>query len=856
MGTVKYTGPVASFHCPTNAEIRSLKVYFSPKQEGTGDPSPENVRPIVGWDGVKVEQSQNNLLDGQRLAEKIAASGGTIDNIAKTIVYSGSVANSVGIILDKFNYGKYTIIAKFTNTNSNQNLNMRVCYSDNSELLLNANNAVEIGTNIYKFTTAVNKQISNIKCSWIAGTTTLYFDIFGIYEGDINNFESYRGETTNYTFGALGKNKVNIGTVTFDVYKRYAFDPPLQPAQYTISALITSNDTHNSKSLVLFQDDQGTIFQTLIERDVRFSTTFTLSRAAKRIYIYAGPDYAKSSGDTATWSDIQLELGSTATTYEPYNPNHTVYGGWVDLITGEVCEEYSKAILDGDSNFEPPRDYDTYYRFHKNYSTLGLLEPKESQYPISNWLIGYFRPNGVYIGSTKNVLLYLNKDLNISTNEILSAYLAEHPLEMVYELATPNTYHLAPTQLQTFRGYNNVWSNADYVEVEYDLHETQDILARKNFIVANQPHVEEASGAIARFNTDMAAKLKECKVHFSPVQEGTGDPSPENVRPITGWAGVEVYRTGKNLFPVATGTELLNCSDSGTTKRIDIVGLDPSKSYTFQATWSAPWETDGGKRIYVNGESTEMIRPVTGETAPIHKTTTVKPSSDGTIFITANRTALNDASYAASLVNMQLEVGTAATPYEPYSGTTLPINWSDSAGAVYGGYVDLVKGEVVETWGGITLNGMMNAYVSGGSYRGTNCTDAWFDAGSYSWGYSASYATMSLDDSCCDAFKLVNKAIWGNPDLYPWHYVLNSTNQIHCVFVNNVVGITAEDTNAEAITKIKAWINNNPVAVKYKLGESKYIHHSIDPITLKSLRGINNVWSNANDNIKVTYYTH
>ena len=61
MGTVKYTGPVASFHCPTEATIRSLKVHFSPKQEGSGDPSPENVREIEGRDGVEVSQHGRNL---------------------------------------------------------------------------------------------------------------------------------------------------------------------------------------------------------------------------------------------------------------------------------------------------------------------------------------------------------------------------------------------------------------------------------------------------------------------------------------------------------------------------------------------------------------------------------------------------------------------------------------------------------------------------------------------------------------------------------------------------------------------------------------------------------------------------
>ena len=63
MGTVKYSGPIASFHCPTEATIRSLKVHFSPKQLGEGTPSPENVREIVGWDGVEVYKTGKNLID-------------------------------------------------------------------------------------------------------------------------------------------------------------------------------------------------------------------------------------------------------------------------------------------------------------------------------------------------------------------------------------------------------------------------------------------------------------------------------------------------------------------------------------------------------------------------------------------------------------------------------------------------------------------------------------------------------------------------------------------------------------------------------------------------------------------------
>ena len=43
----------------------------------------------------------------------------------------------------------------------------------------------------------------------------------------------------------------------------------------------------------------------------------------------------------------------------------------------------------------------------------------------------------------------------------------------------------------------------------------------------------------------MIAPLKQCKVYFNPIQEGEGDPSPENVRAIKGWTGLTAYRIGQ-----------------------------------------------------------------------------------------------------------------------------------------------------------------------------------------------------------------------------------------------------------------------------------------------------------------------
>ena len=52
--------------------------------------------------------------------------------------------------------------------------------------------------------------------------------------------------------------------------------------------------------------------------------------------------------------------------------------------------------------------------------------------------------------------------------------------------------------------------------------------------------VDTASGAIASFPDGMAAPAKDVTIAIEPVQAGSGDPSPTNVRPISGWTGANV----------------------------------------------------------------------------------------------------------------------------------------------------------------------------------------------------------------------------------------------------------------------------------------------------------------------------
>lgn len=70
------------------------------------------------------------------------------------------------------------------------------------------------------------------------------------------------------------------------------------------------------------------------------------------------------------------------------------------------------------------------------------------------------------------------------------------------------------------------------------------LMESRRRILLNTPHIEYASGPVAHFNTDMAAKLEECMVNFLPKQAGSGEPSPSNVRAISGWDRIVLSHSG------------------------------------------------------------------------------------------------------------------------------------------------------------------------------------------------------------------------------------------------------------------------------------------------------------------------
>lgn len=136
---------------------------------------------------------------------------------------------------------------------------------------------------------------------------------------------------------------VNLWTgdpsLSFTKSSAVSISPVLTAGTYTISAVIVSADTNNEKSRVVFQLEDNTNVVCDMDRSrsgSRTSYTFTAELGIKKATFYAAIGPTTSEGDAASWSYIQIESGTTATSY--IRPGKTA----VDLVARANEEEILK----------------------------------------------------------------------------------------------------------------------------------------------------------------------------------------------------------------------------------------------------------------------------------------------------------------------------------------------------------------------------------------------------------------------------------------------------------------------------------------------------------------------------------
>ena len=326
---------------------------------------------------------------------------------------------------------------------------------------------------------------------------------------------------------------------------------------------------------------------------------------------------------------------------------------------------------------------------------------------------------------------------------------------------------------------------------------------------------DTASGDIASFPDGAdGLPVKDLTVGIEPVQSGTGDPSPTNVRPISGWTGCNVTRTGVNAWDEETqaGYYIIDTgqyvANPGQLCSKNFTPVKPNMQYLFRKTHNL------GDILYYS-LSKELIGSAINRSANYVFTT-----PENCYFI-----KMNLGSNYGSTYNHDIGINypSTDTAYHAYTGVTLPISWQSSAGTVYGGTLDVTSGVLTVTMASIAMDsiswstltiGSVNAFegnLGNDNVRGNNAKD---------------------DSYFCTCYKYIcdNRAVLENNNCAFTPF--NQTTSYKLALRDDRFS-TAEALTTALAGEMLVYELKTPVIIQ------------IDHVTVNTLLGQNNVWSDT-----------
>lgn len=325
---------------------------------------------------------------------------------------------------------------------------------------------------------------------------------------------------------------------------------------------------------------------------------------------------------------------------------------------------------------------------------------------------------------------------------------------------------------------------------------------------------------------------------WEPTQEGTGDPSPENVRPIKGRDSVTVERCGENLvkYPYSSSS----ASRNGLVFTSQQDGSMVVNGTATVDTWF-PFRWDIEKRLPINTPMTLSGCPAGGSSGSYYiglylggkwfadmgngntdvKFTTREIASRVEVSIIKGTVCNNLTFYP------KIEVGTTITPYSKYTGQTATLTIPST---IYGGTVDAVTGEGQETWKLVTLDG----------------TEGWMRRDGATSDYSCNIkpAANSLTNCLCSMlpWKMYAYASKGNEGYFAFE---SSGERVHFCITE-----TWETVDAWKSYLAAQYAAGTPVQIAYKLATPEpFTATGAQPIP--ALSGVNTVLTDA-DSVTVT----
>ena len=360
-----------------------------------------------------------------------------------------------------------------------------------------------------------------------------------------------------------------------------------------------------------------------------------------------------------------------------------------------------------------------------------------------------------------------------------------------------------------------------------------DAWSSKHIIDTLCPPISETGNPVVCYPVE-GSKLG-VKASWEPTQEGSGDPSPDNIRPISGRDSVTVTRCGGNLLPFSkqslkftqylgpyavnlkAGTYYLSCGNvAHDGKENPVIAFTDEKLITYY------FLTKGSGQI-------------------------VKLNRDcHTIYLYANHYDFNgSAGITATIEDLMLVPGTTApTTYAPYTGQTATLSLPRT---IYGGTVDAVTGEGQETWKLVTLDGTGNWETWGVNENNAAVT------GFYN------YSINDYDPNCnkllCSTMPYKNVDVWGGRNEGIGYAIALNLGSRYMIYSVKTDTLSDASDNASAVASFKSYLAaqyaaGTPVQIAYRRAEPvPFTATGAQPIP--SFPGVNTLLTNA-DSVTVT----
>ena len=378
---------------------------------------------------------------------------------------------------------------------------------------------------------------------------------------------------------------------------------------------------------------------------------------------------------------------------------------------------------------------------------------------------------------------------------------------------------------------------------DYDLTWSADKLAKGNESKAPVINVSDQTSAAVKTLTDGADGMPMAlTVGIEPVQAGSGDPSPSNVRAISGWSAVKISRTGKNLVDessvtVVTGKYLnfdtgVEESAGGYNYIADYFKVNGGAKYTFGVSKTATSKSRGvfvlfydkSKNIISNASITLLAN--TTAAATVAETFTVPADAVYARFTIADYTA----------GTIALVVGENLDGAGVFAGDEYEISIPSTPGTVYGGSLTVNKdgtGKLVVDRKGKGFSELTWSYDS---------TNTRF--------YSDAISGMKRINSArrvgflCSHFQTISdgRSLDNVPDNSAYFGATTSDRQLYvkCTAYTDATAFAEAFANASIVYPLDS-------SVEYTLTASQV------NALVTSLKGVNNLYADSGDILSVEY---